>query len=267
VEDWEPAPRRAVAEDRALVTAQRMDVVGDGDGRRGDSQAIRILLVDDERAISDLVSWALRAEGFEVTTVDAGRAAVRAVEDTRPDLVVLDVLLPDIDGFEVQRQLRAVGHTVPVLYLTARDGVEDKVRGLTLGGDDYITKPFSVDELVARIRAVLRRAGLARAETDPILRLADLELDEETHEVRRAGKEVKLTPTEFKMLRYLLLNRRRVVTKAQIVDHVWEYDFGGDHHIVETYISYLRRKIDDGREPLIHTIRGAGYMLRTTESR
>ena len=222
----------------------------------------RVLVVDDEPAIAELVSTMLRYEGFEVDVAGLGREALRSVAANRPQLVVLDVMLPDIDGFEVQRRLRADGYDVPVLYLTARDVVQDKVRGLTLGGDDYVTKPFSLDELVARIRAVLRRAGGGSDDGEPVLRFADLELDEDSHEVRRGGREIGLTPTEFKLLRYLMLNRRRVLTKAQILDHVWQYDFGGDHNVVETYISYLRRKIDQGADPLIHTVRGVGYVLR-----
>ena len=231
-----------------------------------ESTTHRVLVVDDEPAIAELVSTMLRYEGFEVEVAGLGREALRAVADNRPQLVVLDVMLPDIDGFEVQRRLRADGYDVPVLYLTARDDVQDKVRGLTLGGDDYVTKPFSLDELVARIRAVLRRAGNGTDDAEPVLRFSDLELDEDSHEVRRAGREVSLTPTEFKLLRYLLLNRRRVLTKAQILDHVWQYDFGGDHNLVETYISYLRRKIDQGAEPLIHTVRGVGYVLRARKA-
>jgi two-component system OmpR family response regulator len=182
------------------------------------------------------------------------------VVEFRPDLVVLDVMMPDLDGFEVCRRLRADGIRVPVVYLTARDATEDKVRGLTIGGDDYVTKPFSLEELVARIRAVLRRAGHANGHSSRML-FADLELDEDTHEVRRAGALVELSPTEFKLLRYLMLNPNRVLSKAQILDHVWQYDFGGDANVVETYISYLRKKLDRGESPLIHTVRGVGYRL------
>jgi len=221
---------------------------------------VRVLVVDDEAAIADLVATALRYEGFETATAGDGRAALEAVESFRPDLVVLDVMLPDLDGFEVQRRLGDRGVRVPVLFLTARDATEDKVRGLTLGGDDYVTKPFSLEELVARIRAVLRRAQGAA----PTGRLVfdDLEMDEEAHEVSRAGHPVDLTPTEFALLRYFLLNPRRVLSKEQILDHVWHYDFGGDASIVETYVSYLRKKLDTGGPRLLHTVRGVGYVLR-----
>jgi two-component system OmpR family response regulator len=221
----------------------------------------RILVVDDEPAIRELVTTVLRYEGFEVATAENGRDALAAVEATRPHLVVLDVMLPDLDGFAVQQRLSASGQRTPVLFLTARDTVEDKVRGLTLGGDDYLTKPFSLGELVARIHAVLRRTHNEAASGRLVFE--DLELDEDTFEVRRAGERVELTPTEFKLMRFLLRNPRRVLSKAQILDHVWEYDFGGDGNIVETYISYLRRKVDAGHPPLIHTVRGVGYSLRS----
>jgi two-component system OmpR family response regulator len=220
----------------------------------------RVLVVDDEPAIRELVTTVLRYEGFEVATAENGRDALTAVEQHRPHLVVLDVMLPDLDGFAVQQRLASSGQRVPVLFLTARDTVEDKVRGLTLGGDDYLTKPFSLGELVARIHAVLRRTHQQAA--SPSLVFEDLELDEDSFEVRRAGRRVDLTPTEFKLLRFLMRNPRRVLSKAQILDHVWEYDFGGDGNIVETYISYLRRKVDAGHPSLIHTVRGVGYTLR-----
>jgi two-component system OmpR family response regulator len=220
--------------------------------------------VDDERNIAQLVAMALRYEGFVTETAADGRSALAAVRAFGPHLVVLDVMLPDVDGFEVGRRLRAAGEPVPVLFLTARDGVEDRVRGLTLGGDDYLTKPFAIEELVARVRAILRRAG-SREQSETRLRFADLELDEETREVRRGGRLVKLSPTEFSLLRYLMLNARRIQSKAQILDHVWQYDFGGDGGIVETYIGYLRRKVDVGAPPLIHTVRGVGYTLRLPE--
>jgi two-component system OmpR family response regulator len=221
----------------------------------------RVLVVDDEPKIHDLVATALRYEGFEVEIAATGREALAAVDSFRPELVVLDVMLPDLDGFEVHRRLWAERKHVPVLFLTARDATEDKVRGLTMGGDDYVTKPFSLEELVARIRAVLRRAG-AQTEQSSRLRFADLELDEDTHEVWRGSRQIDLTPTEFKLLRFLLTNARRVVSKAQILDHVWHYDFGGDTNVVETYVSYLRKKLDVDAPPLIHTVRGFGYMLR-----
>ena len=219
----------------------------------------RILVVDDEPRITDLVAMALRYEGFDVATAGTGRAALKLVEEFRPALVVLDVMLPDMDGFAVTERLAADRVKVPVLFLTARDAVEDKVRGLTLGGDDYVTKPFSIEELVARIRALLRRTDPV-AESGPLV-FVDLELDEETHEVRRAGTTVELTATEFRLLRYLMQNAPRVLSKAQILDHVWQYDFGGDANIVETYVSYLRRKVDGIGPPLIHTVRGVGYRL------
>jgi two-component system, OmpR family, response regulator len=220
----------------------------------------RVLVVDDEDSITDLVGMALRYEGFQVEVAVSGREALTAATSFRPHLIVLDVMLPDVDGFEVQRRLAADRSRVPVLFLTARDETEAKVRGLTMGADDYVTKPFSIEELVARVHAVLRRSG--HAEQRARLEFADLEMDEDTHEVWRGGEPIKLSPTEFNLLRYLLLNARRVVSKAQIVDHVWRYDFGGDPRIVENYISYLRKKIDFKEPRLIQTVRGVGYSLR-----
>ncbi|HEX8803947.1 MAG TPA: response regulator transcription factor [Acidimicrobiales bacterium] len=224
-----------------------------------------LLLVDDEDNLRSMLEAALRHNGFRVASVPTGRAALDAVAgadgDDGPDLVVLDVMLPDLDGFEVCRRLRSDGLRTPVLFLTARDGTEDKVRGLTLGGDDYLVKPFSLEELVARVHAVLRRAGLAREETS-LLACADLEMDDDAHRVTRAGVDVSLSPTEYSLLRYLLLNQGRVVSKPQILDRVWQYDFGGDGGVVETYIGYLRRKVDTVEPRLIHTIRGVGYTLR-----
>ncbi len=220
----------------------------------------RVLVVDDEESITDLVATALRYEGFEVEIAAGGRAALRLATSFRPHLIVLDVMLPDLDGFEVQRRLAADRLRVPILFLTARDATEDKVRGLTVGADDYVTKPFSLEELVARVRAVLRRAG--EAEPDPRLVFSDLELDEATREVWRGRQLIELSPTEFNLLRYLLLNATRVVSKAQIIDHVWRYDFAGDSRLVETYISYLRKKVDFTEPKLIHTVRGVGYTLR-----
>ena len=225
------------------------------------SEQQRILVVDDETNITDLVATALRYEGFEAETAATGRAALASVETFRPHLVVLDVMLPDLDGFEILGRLRNAGTRVPVLFLTARDTVEDRVRGLTTGGDDYLTKPFSIEELVARIRAILRRIGENGSESSKLV-FADLEMDDDTHEVWRGGESIDLTATEFKLLRYLMSNPRRVLSKAQILDHVWNYDFGGDMNVVETYISYLRRKVDANGSPLIHTIRGVGYSLR-----
>jgi two-component system, OmpR family, response regulator len=221
----------------------------------------RLLLVDDEDNLRSMLEAALRHNGFDVSAVANGRDALEAATNDVPDLIVLDVMLPDLDGFEVCRRLRAGGQRTPVLFLTARDATEDKVRGLTLGGDDYLVKPFSLDELVARAQAVLRRAGLARQD-ESLLRCADLELDDDAHRVTRAGADVTLSPTEYNLLRYLLLNQGRVLSKAQILDHVWQYDFGGDGGVVETYIGYLRRKLDNGEKRLIHTIRGVGYSLR-----
>ena len=221
----------------------------------------RVLVVDDEPNITDLIATALHYEGFEVSTVGTGRGALDQIASFRPQLVILDVMLPDLDGFEVARRLRQEGRRVPILFLTAKDATEDKVRGLTLGGDDYVTKPFSLEELLARIRAVLRRVQDSR-ETSSRLVFADLELDEDTREVFRGQSSIELTPTEFKLLRYLMMNPRRVLSKSQILDHVWEYDFGGDANVVETYISYLRKKVDSLGPPLIHTLRGAGYSLR-----
>jgi two-component system OmpR family response regulator len=226
----------------------------------------RILVVDDERPITDLVSMALRYEGFAVQTAATARDARTAVMEFRPALVVLDVGLPDEDGFAFVQRLVADGLKVPVIFLTARDATEDKVRGLTVGGDDYVTKPFSIEELVARIRVVLRRHQPAAAEESKRLVLSDLELDEDTHEVMRGGQPVELTRTEFRLLRYLLMNAGRVLSRAQILDHVWDYDFGGDASVLETYISYLRRKIDWADPPLVHTVRGVGYVLRVPRS-
>jgi two-component system, OmpR family, response regulator len=228
---------------------------------QGDQTTARILVVDDEQSITDLVAMALRYERFAVQVAHTGRRALDAVESFSPDLLVLDVMMPGIDGFEVARRLRNAERHVPVLFLTARDATEDKVRGLTLGGDDYMTKPFSVEELVARIRAILRRVQPEQVAKSRLV-VADLELDEDTHEVHRAGEEIDLTATEFKLLRYLMLNARRVLSKDQILDHVWNYDFGGNANIVETYVSYLRRKVDAFDPPLIQTVRGVGYTLR-----
>ena len=219
----------------------------------------RVFVVDDEPNIVDVVSMALRFQGFEVASAGTGAEAIAAVADFRPDLIVLDVMLPDLDGFDVCKRLRTDGVRTPVLFLTARDAVEDRVRGLTLGGDDYLVKPFSLEELVARVHAVLRRSG---ALTDATLRCGEVEMDDDAHRVTRSGADVALSPTEYNLLRYLLQNKGRALSKAQILDHVWEYDFGGDGGVVETYIGYLRRKLDDGEPKLIHTIRGVGYSMR-----
>jgi two-component system, OmpR family, response regulator len=225
--------------------------------------AERVLVVDDEAAITELVTTALRFVGFEVQSAASGREALAAAASFLPHLIILDVMLPDMDGIEVCRRLRAGGDQVPVIFLTARDEHEDRMRGFTHGGDDYLTKPFSLEELVARIRAVLRRSGASGGEATSRTTYADLELDDDSHRVWRGGELVHLSPTEFRLLRYLLLNAERVLSKDQIIDHVWQYDFYGDANVVETYISYLRRKIDDREPKLIQTIRGFGYSLRT----
>jgi two-component system, OmpR family, response regulator len=220
----------------------------------------RLLVVDDEPNITDLVAMALRYEGFEVDVAATGRAAVDAVRSKPSTLMILDVMLPDIDGFEVARQLSLSGHRVPILFLTARDATEDKVRGLTIGGDDYVTKPFSLEELVARVHAILRRSD-GSPEVNR-LEFADLVMDLDTQEVWRGDQAIELTATEYRLLRYLMLNPRRVLTRSQILDHVWDYDFGGDARVLETYISYLRKKVDIVDPHLIHTVRGTGYSLR-----
>jgi two-component system OmpR family response regulator len=222
----------------------------------------RLLVVEDEPNILELLAASLRYAGFEVITAGAGGEAVQAAGRHRPDLIVLDVMLPDMDGFDVVRRLRGGGTRIPVVFLTARDAMEDKVRGLTLGGDDYVTKPFSLEEVIARIRAVLRRTRGDATEPTPRLKFADLELDEDSHEVWRAGQPIQLSPTEFKLLRYFMGNANRVLSKMQILDHVWDYDFRGDTGIVESYVSVLRRKVDSEGPRLIHTLRGVGYVLR-----
>jgi two-component system, OmpR family, response regulator len=220
---------------------------------------MRVLVVDDEVNIGELISTALRYEGFEVATAHTGAEALTRISEHRPQLLILDVMLPDLDGFELARRLGADSGDLPIIFLTAKDTTEDKIRGLTLGGDDYVTKPFSVEELIARVQTILRRVGVGSSAK---LAFADLELDEDTREVFRAGQPIELTNTEFRLLHYLLANPRRVLRRAQILDHVWNYDFGGDARILETYISYLRRKLDAAGPPLIHTVRGVGYALR-----
>ena len=228
----------------------------------------RILVVDDESSISELVATSLKFVGFDVRTAATGSQALQIAQEFKPHALILDVMLPDQNGFEVCRQIRSEGQKVGVLFLTAKDSVEDKIAGLTIGGDDYVTKPFSLEELVARLRALLRRTGVTEIESDEEkIRFADLELDEATHEVRRAGNLVDLSPTEFLLLRYLMINADRVVSKSQILDHVWQYDFRGDMGIVETYVSYLRKKIDIYEPALIHTVRGVGYRLRLPVSK
>jgi len=230
---------------------------------RTDGQ-VRVLVVDDEPSLAELLSSVLRYEGWEVRTAVDGASAVRTARQFKPDAVVLDVMLPDISGLEVLRRLRAEQPGVCVLFLTARDAVEDRVAGITAGGDDYVTKPFSLEEVLARLRGMLRRAGAARASGGTELTVADLTMDEDAREVRRGGELIELTATEFELLRFLIRNPRRVLSKAQILDRVWNYDFGGQAHVVELCISYLRKKIDAGREPLIHTVRGVGYVLKSS---
>jgi two-component system OmpR family response regulator len=227
-----------------------------------DGSAPRVLVVDDEPNIAELLSMALRFEGWEISVAHTGSEAVAVAKDVRPDALVLDMMLPDFDGMEVMRRVRQVLPEVPILFLTARDSVEDRVAGLTAGGDDYVTKPFSLEEVVARIRLQLRRTAVLHRREDSVLRVGDLTLDEDSREVFRGGTEIILTATEFELLRYLMRNPRRVLSKAQILDRVWNYNFGGQANIVELYISYLRRKIDAGRPPMIHTLRRAGYVLK-----
>ena len=233
---------------------------------RADGSPIRVLVVDDEASLTDLLQMALRYEGWEIKTAADGSSAIATARDFRPDAVVLDIMLPDIDGLQVLQRMRADGNDVPVLFLTAKDSLDDRIAGLTAGGDDYVTKPFSLEEVVARLRSLIRRSTLtADANESPVLVVGDLELDEDSHEVRRAGRLIDLTATEFELLRYLMRNPRRVVSKSQILDRVWDYDFGGKSSVVEIYISYLRKKIDAEGAPMLHTVRGAGYMIKPAE--
>ena len=233
---------------------------------RADGSPIRAVVVDDEESLTDLLGMALRYEGWDIRTAADGQRALRVIREFKPDVVILDVMLPDIDGLTVLTRLRAEGDQVPVLFLTAKDAVDDRVAGLTVGGDDYVTKPFSLEELVARLRALLRRSALlASTGPDPIIRVGDLVLDEESYEVQRAGTTVELTATEFELLRFLMRNPRRVLSKAQILDRVWSYDFGGRSSVVELYISYLRKKIDSLGPQMIHTVRGFGYVIKPVE--
>ena len=229
---------------------------------RPDGLPIRALVVDDEPTLAELLSTALRYEGWQVENALTGQSAVRAARALDPDVVVLDVMLPDLDGIEVLRRIRATHPYVPVLFLTAKDAVQDRIAGLTAGGDDYVTKPFSLEEVVARLRALLRRAGAVADRSEATLVVGDLVMDEDSHEVSRGGQDIRLTATEFELLRYFMRNPRRVLSKAQILDRVWQYDFGGQANIVELYVSYLRRKIDKGRTPMLHTLRGVGYVLK-----
>jgi len=228
-----------------------------------DAAQYRILVVDDESAISDLISTSLKFVGFDIRTAANGAEALIIAEEFKPHAIVLDVMMPEMDGFEVCRRIRNSGNQVGILFLTAKDEMKDKVEGLMLGGDDYMTKPFGLEELAARMHALLRRIGIVEQEiSDEKLTYADVILDDATHEVHRAGTRIELSPTEFTLLKYLMLNPDRVVSKSQILDYVWDYDFGGDAAIVETYISYLRKKIDIYQPALIHTVRGVGYRLR-----
>ena len=229
---------------------------------RPDGTALKVLTVDDEPSLTELLAMAMRYEGWEVTTAATGNDAVRAARAIKPDAIVLDMMLPDFDGLEVMRRIRTEQPDVPVIFLTAKDGVSDRITGLTAGGDDYVTKPFSLEEVIARLRGLLRRSGATTVQPDTQLVVGDLILDEDSHEVTRAGQSINLTATEFELLRYLMRNPKRVLSKAQILDRVWNYDFGGQANVVELYISYLRKKIDAGRAPMIHTMRGAGYVLR-----
>ncbi|PHO24071.1 DNA-binding response regulator [Mycobacterium tuberculosis variant bovis] len=230
--------------------------------RRADGQPVTVLVVDDEPVLAEMVSMALRYEGWNITTAGDGSSAIVAARRQRPDVVVLDVMLPDMSGLDVLHKLRSENPGLPVLLLTAKDAVEDRIAGLTAGGDDYVTKPFSIEEVVLRLRALLRRTGVTTVDSGAQLVVGDLVLDEDSHEVMRAGEPVSLTSTEFELLRFMMHNSKRVLSKAQILDRVWSYDFGGRSNIVELYISYLRKKIDNGREPMIHTLRGAGYVLK-----
>jgi two-component system OmpR family response regulator len=230
--------------------------------RRADGNPISVLVVDDEAVLAEMVSMALRYEGWNITTAADGNAAIASAKTARPDAVVLDVMLPDMSGLEVLRKLREQNPHLPVLLLTAKDAVEDRIAGLTAGGDDYVTKPFSIEEVVLRLRALLRRTGVTTEDSGAQIVVGDLVLDEDSHEVRRAGDIIALTSTEFELLRFMMRNAKRVLSKAQILDRVWSYDFGGRSNIVELYISYLRKKIDNGRAPMIHTLRGAGYVLK-----
>ena len=234
--------------------------------QRPDGSPLRVLVVDDEQMLTDLLSMALKMEGWEVRSAASGFEALSEAREFDPDAMVLDIMMPDLDGMSVLQRLRQSGDDVPVLFLTAKDSVSDRVAGLTAGGDDYVTKPFSLEEVVARLRGLMRRAGTATAGgADPVLRVGDLSLNEDSHEIERDGTNIELTATEFELLRYLMRNQRRVVSKAQILDRVWNYDFGGRSSVVELYISYLRKKIDAGREPLIHTVRGVGYMIKAPQ--
>ena len=232
---------------------------------RLDGSPIRVLVVDDEVNLSDLLRMALQNQGWEARTAANGQEALNLVREFAPDILVLDIMMPGIDGMEVLRRVRSAGNDVPVLFLTAKDAVEDRIAGISAGGDDYLTKPFNLEEVVVRLHSMARRHVAAASAADTLLRVGDLTLDEETYEVARGGSPIKLTAKEFELLRYLMQNPRRVLSRAQILDQVWSYDFGGTSSVVEIYISYLRKKIDAGREPLIHTVRGVGYMIKAPQ--
>ena len=240
--------------------------MGNGTLQRADGQKLRALIVDDEDSILQLVAMALRYDGWEVITAATGASALEMLREKDPDVAVLDIMLPDVDGMQVLSRIRNEGYLLPVLFLTALDSVDDRVNGLTAGGDDYMTKPFSLEELIARLRALVRRSQILRdMNPDPVLRIGNLTLNEDSYEVERGGELIELTSTEFELLRYLMRNARRVLSKAQILDRVWSYDFTGKPSVVELYISYLRKKIDADRPPMIHTVRGAGYMIKAAE--
>ncbi|MCQ4619423.1 response regulator transcription factor [Corynebacterium sp. CCUG 71335] len=227
-------------------------------------QNVKVLVVDDEPNIVELLTVSLKFQGFEVESAESGQQALEMARELKPDAYILDVMMPGMDGFELLGKLRAEGLDAPVLFLTAKDAVEDRIHGLTIGADDYVTKPFSLEEVITRLRVILRRGNVTETETgDSTIRYADLTLNDDTHEVTKAGEIVELSPTEFNLLRYLMLNAEVVLSKAKILDNVWHYDFGGDGNVVESYISYLRRKVDQGEPQLINTVRGVGYVLRT----
>ena len=229
---------------------------------RADGTPLRVLAVDDEPSLTELLDMALRYEGWQAHTAATGTQAVKVAREVHPDAIVLDMMLPDFDGLEVMRRIRATQPDIPVIFLTAKDAVADRIAGLTAGADDYVTKPFSLEELIARLRAVLRRSGATATRAESLLVVGDLVMDEDAREVTRAGEQIQLTATEFELLRFLMRNPRRVLSKAQILDRVWNYDFGGQANVVELYISYLRKKIDANRPPMIHTLRGSGYVLK-----
>jgi len=230
------------------------------------TQPVKVLVVDDEDNISDLIKVSLKFQGFDVETADNGQTALEIADTYRPDAIILDVMMPGMDGFTLLNKLREAGHDAPALFLTAKDGVEDRIHGLTIGSDDYVTKPFSLEEVITRLRVILRRVAKDDSEESSLITYEDITLDDDMHEVTKAGEAVDLSPTEFQLLRYLMVNAEVVLSKSKILDHVWNYDFGGDGNVVESYVSYLRRKIDTKESRLIHTVRGVGYVLRKPRS-